>query len=85
MGLEVSSQNFYLKGLKTLSLDCKYPTKPVSQCQAEKLVEKKIEYTKVYCSKCIDGQVVYRKLNKGFYCTNPSCEFYIRKIFIKEE
>jgi hypothetical protein len=43
------------------------------------------EYTKVFCSKCIDGEIIYKINHTGFYCTNPKCEFHIRKINIREQ
>jgi ribosomal protein S27E len=51
----------------------------------ENLVKNKIEYTKVYCSSCLDGEVVYRKKHNGYYCTNSQCIYYSNKINIREE
>ena len=70
--------------MKVLDLDCKYPTKDVNTCIIERLLEPKKEYIKVYCSNCIDGEIVYKTLSKGYYCTNPSCRYYTNKIYIKE-
>jgi hypothetical protein len=64
--------------------DLRYPTKSVSECMCEELTHTKKEYIKVYCSNCLDGEIIYKKDHSGFYCNNINCIYYLRKVYIRE-
>ena len=65
--------------MNVLYKDCKFPTKGVDQSNIESALNNKIKYTKVYCSKCLNGEIVYKKIHQGLYCTNIQCENYLIK------